>query len=206
MRPNPRLLVATTNRGKLNEFKKLWGEDYPAVQFLSLDDVSIRLSPEETGGTFQENAVIKSLYYSRLVPDTFVMAEDSGLVVDGLGGDPGIFSARYAGPDASDTDNIKKLLRDMKDEGNRAAGFVSALSLSFNGRDLELVTGEVRGEILREPRGKSGFGYDPVFFIPSLGKSFGEIPTGEKNRMSHRFRAFRKMVPLLISRLRAQGA
>jgi XTP/dITP diphosphohydrolase len=153
---------------------------------------------EEDAPTFAENAAGKALHYSRFC-DGLVFADDSGLVVPALGGAPGIFSARYAGPGASSAERNAKLLRELRDVTGRerAAYFVCAITLAERGRAKAIVTARVDGEILKTPRGDRGFGYDPVFYISELGKGFAEISRDEKNEHSHRGRAFRKLLAFL---------
>jgi XTP/dITP diphosphohydrolase len=183
----PTIVVATRNQGKLREFQSLLhplGSD-----ILSLADMSVVEDFEETGDTFAENAKLKALSYSRLVPYP-VLADDSGLEVDALGGRPGVRSARYAGPDASDADRVKKLLEELSRGGGvREARFVCHLALAQSGDLLFESRGECSGIIATEPRGANGFGYDPIFFFPPLGKTLAELSKEEKNRHSHRARA-----------------
>ncbi len=157
---------------------------------------------EENAPTFAENAAGKALHYSRHC-DGLVFADDSGLVVPALGGAPGGYSARYAGLQATNSQRIEKLLREMRGKtgAERTAYFVCAIALAERGRALAIVTNRVDGEILEAPRGSGGFGYDPVFYFPALGKTFAEIPTEEKNQRSHRGRAFRRLLAALSSML-----
>jgi len=156
----------------------------------------------ENAPTFAENAAGKALHYSRHC-DGLVFADDSGLVVPALGGAPGVYSARYAGPQATNSQRIEKLLREMRGKtgAERTAYFVCAIALAERGRALAIVTDRVDGEILEAPRGSGGFGYDPVFYFPALGKTFAEIPTEEKNQRSHRGKAFRRLLLALLSML-----
>lgn len=157
---------------------------------------------EENTPTFAENAAGKALHYSR-VQRGIVFADDSGLVVPALGGAPGVHSARYAGPVATNAQRIEKLLGEMRDKtGNgRAAYFVCAIALAEKGRVIAVVTDRVDGEILDSPRGMGGFGYDPVFYFPALKKTFAELSAEEKNRFSHRGKAFRRLLSALSSML-----
>ena len=157
---------------------------------------------EENAPTFAENAAGKALHYSRLW-DGLVFADDSGLVVPALGGAPGVHSARYAGPRATNSQRIEKLLGEMRGKtgAERAAYFVCAIALTEHGRAKAIVTDRVEGEILEAPRGSGGFGYDPVFYFPALGKTFAEIPAEEKNQRSHRGKAFRRLLSALSSML-----
>jgi len=153
---------------------------------------------EENAPTFAENAAGKALHYSRLC-NGLVFADDSGLVVPALDGAPGVLSARYAGPGASSVERNTKLLRELsgKRGAARAAYFVCAIGLAEHGRAKAIVTGRVDGEILETPRGERGFGYDPVFYVSALGQGFAEISAEEKNAISHRGQAFRKLLAFL---------
>jgi len=152
----------------------------------------------ENAPTFAENAVGKALYYSKYSEDR-VFADDSGLVVPALGGAPGVLSARYAGPGASSEARNTKLLGELhgKQGAERAAYFVCVIALALHGRCLMVVSGKVEGAILQEACGAGGFGYDPVFYFPQLGKSFAELTAEEKNEHSHRGKAFRRLMEIL---------
>jgi XTP/dITP diphosphohydrolase len=195
-----KLLVATSNPGKLREYRALAG---PGAEItLDLLPNFASLPPfEETAPTFAENAAGKALHYSRFT-DELLLAEDSGLVVPALGGAPGPLSARYAGHGATDADRVRKLLVEMsgKPAGERAARFVSVAALARQGEAVAIFSGFVEGVLTREPKGQNGFGYDPVFFFEPLGHTFAEISGDEKNRYSHRARAFGKVVAFLQSR------
>ena len=192
-----KLLLASSNSGKLAEFQALT----EALPFKSR--VGLALIPgfaslpsfEESAPTFGENAVGKAGHYSRLV-DLPVLADDSGLEVPALDGAPGVQSARYAGPGASDSDKIKKLLSEMRGKtgSERAAQFVCVLAVAEHGQVIAVVSDFVMGELLDAPRGAEGFGYDPVFYIPELRKTFAELTREEKNRLSHRGKAFRRLM------------
>jgi len=181
------IVIATRNNGKLREFRTLL---LPLRgQILSLNDVSIDEEMDETGGTFAENARLKAISYSRLTRLP-VLADDSGLEVTALGGRPGIRSARYAGPNASDADRVRKILGELAEAaGERKARFICALSLAREGTVLLESEGECSGIVAAEPRGANGFGYDPIFLVPDLNKTFAELNEAEKNRYSHRSRA-----------------
>lgn len=157
---------------------------------------------EENAPTFAENAAGKVLQYSRLCQE-LVFADDSGLVVPSLGGAPGVHSARYAGEHATNSQRIEKLLSEMRGKlgMERTAYFVCAIALAKQGRAIAIVTDSVYGEILEAPRGSSGFGYDPVFYFPALKKTFAEISKEEKNQLSHRGKAFRRLLAALSSML-----
>jgi XTP/dITP diphosphohydrolase len=190
------IVIATRNSGKLREFQDLL---LPLnSEILNLRDVSISNEIEESGQTFLENARLKAIGYSRLTPYS-VLADDSGLEVESLGGRPGIHSARYAGPGASDADRIRKLLSELEIAGGgREARFVCALALAKDGVLLQEAQGECRGVIIDEPRGANGFGYDPVFLFPKLGKTLAELSEQEKNQFSHRARAVACLLKLLL--------
>ena len=155
---------------------------------------------EENAPTFAENAAGKALHYSRLC-EGLVFADDSGLVVPALDGAPGVQSARYAGPGAGSGERNAKLLHALshKSGSERHAYFVCAIALAESGRARAIVTGRVDGELLEAPRGEHGFGYDPLFYFPSLLKSFAELSAEEKNRYSHRGAAFRKLLAFLVT-------
>lgn len=157
---------------------------------------------EENAPTFAENAAGKALHYSRR-GSGLVFADDSGLVVPALGGAPGVHSARYAGPQATNAQKIEKLLGELRGRTGveRAAYFVCAIALAARGRALTIVTDRVDGEILEGLRGSGGFGYDPVFYFPALQKTFAEISAEEKNLRSHRGKAFRRLLAALSSML-----
>jgi XTP/dITP diphosphohydrolase len=199
-----RLFLASSNPGKLAEYRALAPSGVPAVP--SAPTIAFELLPEfeslpafeENAPTFAENAAGKALHYARFC-EGLVFADDSGLVVPSLGGAPGVLSARYAGPGASSAERNAKLLRELRSKSGRqrTAYFVCAIGLAERGRAKAIVTGRVDGEILEAPRGDRGFGYDPVFYIPALGKGFAEISPEQKNEYSHRGRAFRKLLAFL---------
>ncbi len=193
------ILAATTNRGKVREIEKLFTPSLIQVKLYFLPDFNIMVDCPEAGETFLENAVAKSLFYGKFVPHLYTVGDDSGLVVEALDGGPGIYSSRYSGPDATDEKNIVKLLEQLKGIENRKAKFVTAVCLSRNGQIIKTFTGEVEGIIIDEKRGSGGFGYDPVFFYPPLKKTFAQLSTEEKNRISHRARAFQKLKDFLES-------
>lgn len=196
-----KLLIATTNPGKLREIRSLLQEDNPLFELLSLADLGIDTPYPETGKTFEDNAEGKSIFYSRLAPDILTVGEDSGLTVDALGGRPGIHSARYAGPDADNERNIEKLLKEMRPHVDRRAAFVTVLTLSKNVCLIKSFRGTVEGILQKEKKGSRGFGYDPVFYYPRLEKTFAEMTAEEKNRISHRSQAFKLLKKYLINLL-----
>lgn len=197
-----RLLLASSNAGKLVEFRAL-----AAVSQVRIS-IELDLLPRfselpafvECAPTFAENAAGKALHYSRY-SDLPVIADDSGLVVDALGGAPGVHSARYAGAQASAAERIAKLLSELRTRGapDRKARFVCVLALASRGRAMGVFSDSVEGEILEASRGGAGFGYDPVFFFPHLAKTFAELSAEEKNLHSHRGKAFRKLLDFLVS-------
>ncbi len=191
------LFACSTNPGKLREFalaaRDLGGSGY-LIQ--SLPNGKEIPAPDESGSTFEENALLKARYYSGFTSE-LVFADDSGLKVDALGGQPGVHSARFAGFGAGDQANNDLLLGRLSELSNRAARFVCVIALARSGHTLQIFRGEVNGRILRTPRGKNGFGYDPLFFYPPLNKSFAEIDRDEKLRVSHRGVALRKLFEYL---------
>lgn len=183
----PALLVATRNTGKLREFRQLL--EPLQSEILSLADASIDAEIEETGSSFAENARLKAIAYSRLTALP-VLADDSGLEVAALDGRPGINSARYAGVGASDDDRIAKLLDELrKNKAGRDARFVCAVAVARQGVLVQEAEGECPGVITEKPRGTGGFGYDPVFLLPGIKKTYAELTEAEKNLYSHRSRA-----------------
>jgi XTP/dITP diphosphohydrolase len=198
---NPiRLLVASSNPGKLREYQALAGPAGAAVDLSFIPHFDSLPQFEEIWPTFAENAAGKALHYSRFSKG-LVIADDSGLVVPALGGAPGVLSARYAGPGATDLDRIYKLLSEMLDKtGNeRQARFVCVVAVAEEGNMRGLFSAAAEGMILEEPRGLSGFGYDPIFFFPALGKTYAEISREEKNLYSHRGKAFHKALEFLLN-------
>lgn len=192
------LLLATRNLGKKREIQSLLQEKQLFIRLLSLAEADVQADVDESGTTFMENARLKADFFSRLTGlDT--LGDDSGLEVMALENRPGVFSARYAGAGASDDERIAKLLAELMDSQDRRARFVSAVCLSRAGHPLKSFTGLVRGEILREKKGSHGFGYDPLFYYPPLGKTFAEMSLEEKNRVSHRARALRQVREFIVS-------
>ena len=191
------ILIATRNQGKVEEISKLLHEIGLAFPIRSLSDQGIEDDFPETGQTFLENASGKALFYNRFVPDWLTIADDSGLMVDALNGEPGVYSARYSGPDATDARNNSKLLKNLAGIEDRSARFVTTVSLARHGRILASFDGDVKGQIIDTPRGQNGFGYDPIFFYPPQQKTFAELSTEVKNRISHRAEAVRKLISYL---------
>jgi XTP/dITP diphosphohydrolase len=204
VRAHAKLFLASSNPGKLTEYRTLATASASTlvVELGLLPDFDALPAFEENAPTFAENAAGKALHYSRLW-DGLVFADDSGLVVPALGGAPGVHSARYAGPQATNSERIEKLLREMRGKtgSKREAHFVCAIAVAERGRALAIITDRVDGEILEAPRGLGGFGYDPLFYFPALEKTFAELPAEEKNQCSHRGNAFRKLLVALSAML-----
>lgn len=190
-----RLVVATRNEGKVREIAAILA-DLP-VEVVSLAKYPDFPETPETGVSFAENAVQKARAAAQYTGE-LALADDSGLVVEALGGQPGIYSSRYAGDDASDEDRYQKVLSLMQDvpDEKRSARFVCAAAVAFR-HDVTVVHGACEGVITRSPRGTQGFGYDPIFFVPELGRTMAELPPDEKNRISHRARAVEKAKAVL---------
>ena len=191
-----KLLVATTNRGKANEYRELLsGLDF---ELLTLDQAGITQEADESYATFEENARSKATFYASL-SGLLTLADDSGLEVDALGGEPGVRSSRYAGDNATDADRVNFLLAKMKDvpQAARQARFRCVIAIAEPGGQVWLTQGVCGGFIALEPKGENGFGYDPVFFVPEYGKTIAELPASLKNEISHRGRAARQARPIL---------
>lgn len=190
-----RLYCATTNSGKLREFRLALVDSFEVEPLPGLDSIP---APDETGATFEENAVEKALYYSKHCKG-LLFVDDSGLEVDALAGAPGVYSARYAGADASDEANNRLLLDRMWGVGNRRARFVCVVALAESGRLVRTFRGEVEGQLTEEPRGSNGFGYDPLFYYPPFGCTFGEAPLDRKMKVSHRARALQSLKEYVLT-------
>jgi XTP/dITP diphosphohydrolase len=193
-----KLLLASSNPGKLREYRILAAGN--PVEIESMPQVADLPAYEESAPTFAENAAGKALHYSRFIEGA-VIADDSGLVVPGLGGAPGVHSARYAGPGATDADRVAKLLREMhgKTGEERRARFICVLALADRGHAIAVFSDAVEGVLAEEPRGTNGFGYDPIFFFEKLDRTYAEVTREEKNEFSHRGRAFRKLLAFLAA-------
>jgi XTP/dITP diphosphohydrolase len=191
------LHACSSNAGKLAEFSLAAEQTGSEFQILPLPGLEQIAPPEETGKTFEENAILKALYYSRF-GEELVFADDSGLEVEALGGAPGILSARFAGPEATDEENSRLLLKSMREREQRGARFVTAIALAKVGKLITVAHGNVAGNILTEARGTGGFGYDPLFFYPALTRSFGELSNAEKFAVSARGNATRNLLRWLI--------
>lgn len=206
------VLLATRNKGKTREFAATLGEEFEVRDLSELPIPPI----EETGTTFEENAALKALAVSKWsaarsrcdgfalpagkAPDTLVVvADDSGLAVDSLGDAPGVYSARYAGANASDEQNVEKLLLELDYGRNRAARFICVLAVASGGELRQTFRGEVEGTIVDRPRGTNGFGYDPVFQPTGYNATFAELSAEVKNRISHRARAITQLREYLLA-------
>ena len=192
-----RILLATSNPGKLREYRELAGGT--TLQIEPLPKFRDFPAFDESAPTFAENGAGKALHYSRFTSE-IVLADDSGLVVPALGGAPGVHSARYAGPSATSADRVRKLLGEMagKTGDERRARFVCVIALAQQGRALAIVSDCAEGFIASEPHGAGGFGYDPIFCFPDALRTYAEVSAQEKNLASHRGRAFRRLLELLI--------
>lgn len=196
-----KILIATRNPGKLSEYQEMLdglvvnSED---VELVMLDDLGIETDVEETGETFEQNAVLKAKAYAQ-ESGLLTLADDSGLAVDALGGAPGVYSARYAGPGATDRDRTFKLLKEL--EGippeDRAARFVCVVAVCTPGGEVYTAEGDVKGRIAYEMSGTQGFGYDPIFYIPGLRMTLGQADPEIKNQISHRAEALKAIRPTL---------
>lgn len=190
-----KLVFATHNPHKLQEIKAMLPG---SILLNSLSEIGLTEEIPETGQTLEENALIKA----RFVAEKFnvsCFADDSGLEVEALNGDPGVFSARYASPTKTDADNVHKLLKNMEGKTNRKARFKTVIALILDA-ETHLFTGEVYGNITHIPKGNNGFGYDPVFIPEGCYNTFAEMEAEEKNRLSHRARAVEKLIAFLNSK------
>jgi len=184
-----KLYCATTNSGKLREFQAALEKSFHVESLPGLAGIP---PCDETGATFEENAIQKALYYSKHC-DAYLFVDDSGLAVDSLGGAPGVYSARFAGPHATDQENTSLLLERMRGVTDRTARFVCVVALAESGRLLQTFRAEVEGRLTDLPQGTNGFGYDPVFFYEPFGCTFGEAPLERKMQVSHRAQALLKL-------------
>ncbi|MFN3323930.1 MAG: RdgB/HAM1 family non-canonical purine NTP pyrophosphatase [Bryobacteraceae bacterium] len=194
-----KLHCATTNPGKLREFRMAAEHFGHALTIEPLPNLKEIPPCEETGATFEENAIQKALYYSAHTGE-YLFVDDSGLEVDALGGEPGVYSARYAGPGATDEANNRLVLEKMRGVENRTARFVCIIALAKSGTLIRTFRGTVEGRLLDEPRGEGGFGYDPLFWYEPFGSSFGEVTPDRKMSVSHRGQALQRMIEYLAAR------
>jgi XTP/dITP diphosphohydrolase len=189
--------ACSSNPGKLREFALVATEiNASDISLLPLPGLKKIPPPDETGDTFQENAIQKAIYYSQFTGE-IVLADDSGIEVAALNNAPGVHSARYAGPNATNQDNNALLLANMQGKKERSARFVCAVALAQAGQNLAVAYGTVDGELLEAPRGTNGFGYDPLFFYPPFRCSFGELDDTRKFKVSHRGVALRTAIEWL---------
>lgn len=186
-----KIVIATNNKNKVREFKSL----FKNVEFLSLSDINYTKEIIEDGKTFEENALIKARQIAKEL-GVIAISDDSGLEVDALNGAPGIYSARYAGGH-NDVDNNKLLLKNLEGVKNRKARYVCAICVCQPNLDYRIVRGMVEGRIIDERRGSEGFGYDPYFYVDEFKKTFAEVSLEQKNTISHRARALRKIKEIL---------
>jgi XTP/dITP diphosphohydrolase len=195
-KPSRKILIATANKGKFREIAAVMA-DLP-VDWICLSDLAPIDEPIEDGKTFAENARLKARYYAAAT-GMWALADDSGLDVDALGGAPGVYSARYAGEPSNDRANNAKMVRELAGvpPERRTARFRCAIALASPERILAEAEGKIEGVIIDEPRGYNGFGYDPHFFVPSLGKTTAEIAPEHKNSISHRGNALRAIRPAI---------
>jgi XTP/dITP diphosphohydrolase len=190
------IIIATKNAGKVKDFETLFSPKGFKVKslldFPEIEDV------EETGVTFAENATLKAEAISSALNKP-VIADDSGLAIDALNGEPGVYSARYAGENKDDNANIEKVLQKLNDVPfeKRTARFHCALAIAVPGKRTEIVEGTCEGHILEEKRGENGFGYDPIFFVEKWRCSMAELTKGQKNQISHRANALKRLAPLI---------
>ncbi len=188
---NNMIVLATSNNNKIDEFKKILA-DFP-LQIKSLSDFGPIPQAVEDGADFDENAYKKASHVSRVLGFPAI-ADDSGLIVPSLNGQPGVYSARYAGMDATDDENIDKLLLNLSGITDRKAYFQCVISIAVPNGPALTYEGRCNGTILEKRRGSKGFGYDPVFYVPELGKTFAELDMQEKNRISHRGKALKEII------------
>lgn len=195
-----KFVLASSNKNKIKELKAILSKIMADAEVITIKEAGIDDDIVEDGNTFAENALIKA----RVAASTGMIgiADDSGLTVEALRGAPGIYSARYAGEHGNDKANNEKLLENMRNESSRRAAFVSNIACVFPNGDAPIIAeGKIEGEILDAPRGEGGFGYDPLFFVPSLDKTLAEASPEEKNAISHRANALAEFAKLFKKRL-----
>ncbi|MGB3261447.1 XTP/dITP diphosphatase [Paenisporosarcina sp.] len=186
------VIIATKNKGKAKDFEAIFNPY--GYEVLTLHDVANDMDVEETGTTFEENAVLKAEALAERL-QTFVIADDSGLAIDALNGAPGVYSARYAGEEKSDEANMQKVLSELEgvEDGKRTARFCCAIALAGPNMKTKTAFGTCEGVIAQEKKGTNGFGYDPIFYVPTLGKMMAELQPSEKAAISHRGNAIKKI-------------
>ncbi|WP_307290752.1 XTP/dITP diphosphatase [Bacillus sp. SORGH_AS_0510] len=192
------VIIATKNPGKAREFEHIFASR--GIEVKTLLDFPEIPEVEETGTTFEENAILKAEAVSSAL-NRMVIGDDSGLMVDALEGRPGIYSARYAGEQKNDQNNTNKVLAELENvpEEKRTARFYCALAVAVPGHKTSTVSGTCEGRILKEQRGTNGFGYDPIFYVPDKGLAMAELSSDEKNKISHRANALKKLDSILDS-------
>ncbi|WML40761.1 XTP/dITP diphosphatase [Neobacillus sp. OS1-2] len=198
------VIIATKNPGKAREFEQIFSNR--GIQVRTLLDYPEIPDVEETGTSFEENAILKADSVSKKL-NKMVIGDDSGLIVDALDGRPGIYSARYAGEPKNDQNNTDKVLSELQGvpKSERSARFYCALAISMPGQETRTVSGTCEGRILEERCGSNGFGYDPVFYVPEKGRSMAELSADEKNSISHRANALKQLDVILDSILEGAG-
>lgn len=197
----PQLVFATSNAHKTEEVAEILGELWQVEDLRAHPSVTL---DEETGDTFEANAIIKAVSGSRALPGLLVLADDSGLEVDALGGEPGVYSARYAGEKATSADNREKLKRELAalpPQAGYAARFHCCMVLARDGVPIHVAHGKIDGHVVREEQGEGGFGYDPLFIPEGHGATFGVLPPAVKNELSHRARALEALKEQLAAHL-----
>ena len=192
-----RILFATGNHGKMKEIKMIFSD--MDVELLSLEDAGIEIDIEENGASFEENAILKAKAIAA-IRNEVVLADDSGLVIDALNGEPGIFSARYMGENTSYHNNLMQRL-DEKNEKDRTAHFVCAIAAVFPNGEVAVTRGSMDGVIAHEEAGENGFGYDPIFYLPEYNCTAAQLSADQKNRISHRGKALIEMKKVLVEKL-----
>ncbi len=198
-----KVLVATNNRGKVRELAEIFESLKDSL--LLPADLGLTLEVAETGQTYAENARLKAVAFAR-ASGLISMGDDSGLEVDALAGAPGLHSARYAGPGATDADRRARLIRELRDlPAPRPARFRCVIAVARPDGDVRVFEGVCAGEIILEERGTNGFGYDPIFYLPEYRRTMAELPSAVKNQISHRARAAQAALPYLMSLLETQG-
>jgi XTP/dITP diphosphohydrolase len=187
-----KLIFATHNKNKAKEVKSLMPS---FIELLSLDDINFHDEIDETASTLEGNAILKAkTIFEKTGINCF--ADDSGLLVDALNGEPGVYSARYAGEQKNDQDNMRKLLHELNDKSNRNAHFKTVMALIIDGKEY-LFEGKIEGKIITEKLGSNGFGYDPIFVPDRYNETFAQLDSETKNKISHRARALQKMLEFL---------
>lgn len=187
-----KIFLATKNKGKISQMKDIFSnwENIEVYSYLDLkEDIP---DVDEDGATFLENSIKKAVEIAKHM-NTYVIADDSGIVVEALNGEPGVYSARYAGEDASDKENNLKLVQKMKNQKNRKCKYVAVITIASPELEIESYRGEIEGELLNEERGNDGFGYDPLFYLELYGKTFAELNNDIKNKISHRALALEQL-------------